>query len=500
MKHYATFPWYIFLLPLFYVLHAYNEYFGLIHLEIPVRYLTYYFLLSAIILGAGFLLFKNIIKAGVWTVTFLIFFFFFGVAHDFLKNLRLPAFLVSYKLLLSLALILFLLFTRWMKKTTPSLKANRFFQYLFMLLAILEIGISLFYIFSNELKKKDLTGNNLPLDPQLKISNKNQAPDIFFIVFDEYASSKALKEYFHFDNSKLDSSLLNAGFYISTNSQSNYNSTPLSIGSAFNMQYFNKPVEKKPNNTLSLLQGAYSIKQSLLPDLLEQHNYDIINYGLCDIKNHPVSVERVFTEYEKKIFYLETLGGRIQRDILWNLTTRFPGYSRLIPADKNCIARNKKNYTNFLNELSKESDKPKFVFGHVLIPRRPAYLDRNGQPRMMSNEDLTDENHDKLYLEQLIYANTWIDSLMKAATTTPRTRPLVLIIEGDHGNRYSEWGRPIREKQFMNLNTYYFSDKDYSMLYDSISPVNSFRVVLNKYFQAGLPLLKDSTIRLIDYQ
>ena len=74
-----------------------------------------------------------------------------------------------------------------------------------------------------------------------------------------------------------------------------------------------------------------------------------------------------------------------------------------------------------------------------------------------------------------------------------------MIIEGDHGNRYAEWGHPIREKQFMNLDTYYFSDKDYTMLHESISSVNSFRIILNEYVQAGLPLLtNNSTIRLAD--
>jgi hypothetical protein len=323
-------------------------------------------------------------------------------------------------------------------------------------------------------------------------------PDIFFIVFDEYTSSKALKKYYHFDNSELDSTLLNAGFFISTNSQSNYNATSLSIGSTFNLQYFNRDLEKTPNNAFSLLQGAYSFKKSLLPLLLEKNGYDIINHGLCNIKNHPISVEPLFKEFANKAMYLETLWGRISRDIFWNITVRLPGYSKLRPADKDFINRNKINYTNFLHELNKEGDKPKLVFGHVAIPPRPAYVNRNGQPRMVSDDDFIDKNHDKLYVEQVLYVNTWIDSLAKAATTIKRTRPLVLIIEGDHGNRYAEWGRPIREKQFMNLNAYYFSDKDYSMLYDSISPVNSFRVVLNKYFQTGLPLLKDSTIRLAD--
>lgn len=497
MKKITAFPWYIFLLPLFYILHIYNEYFGIFNIPLALKFLFYYLLLSTVLFSIGLLVFKNNIKAGVWTILFLIFFFFWGAAHDFLKSLHLPAFLVSYAFLLSLGLVLFIYLTHRLRKANIPLKANRFFLYLFSLLFVFEVGITLFYIFSNEIKKKDPAGNNQTLNPTLRINDKNQMPDIFFIVFDEYTSSKALKKYYHFDNSELESTLLNAGFFISTNSQSNYNATSLSIGSTFNLQYFNRDLEKTPNNAFSLLQGAYSFKKSLLPLLLEKNGYDIINHGLCDIKNHPISVKPIFKEYAAKAMYLETLWGRISRDIFWNITVRLPGNSKLKPADKDFINRNKNNYTNFLQELSKEGDNPKFVFGHVMIPHRPAYVDRNGHSRMTSDEDLTDKRYDELYVEQVIYANTWIDSLVKTATTK-RTRPLVLIIEGDHGNRFADWGRSIREKQFMNLNTYYFSDKDYSMLYDSISPVNSFRVVLNKYFQTGLPLLKDSTIRLAD--
>jgi hypothetical protein len=41
------------------------------------------------------------------------------------------------------------------------------------------------------------------------------------------------------------------------------------------------------------------------------------------------------------------------------------------------------------------------------------------------------------------------------------------------------------------LNVYYFPDQDYTALYPAISPVNTFRVVLNQYFGADYPLLPD---------
>jgi phosphoglycerol transferase MdoB-like AlkP superfamily enzyme len=131
-----------------------------------------------------------------------------------------------------------------------------------------------------------------------------------------------------------------------------------------------------------------------------------------------------------------------------------------------------------------------------LIPRRPAFVDRYGKPRMTSNDDFHDDNYDRLYAEQVLYANTLIDSFAQAANSRQHTRPFVLIIEGDHGNRYGQRFKDVREKSFMNLSTYYFSDRNYAALYDSISSVNSFRVVLNKYFNTALPLLKDSTVMI----
>jgi hypothetical protein len=355
----------------------------------------------------------------------------------------------------------------------------------------MESGILLFYLIAD--RQKDPAGKNPQLSVRLQADST--MPDIFFIVFDEYTSSKALKKYFKFDNSPLDSSLEKYGFFISHDSKSNYNSTVMSMASTFNMQYFNLPMENTDNDARSLLEGSYSIRRSYLPQLLEKQGYQIINYGLFDVGKHKAEGPRPFLDYEARALSLETLWGRIQRDILWNLIVRLPGYSSKKPGDKVHIERNRSNFRQFLAELNRSSATPRLVFSHLLLPRRPAYVDRNGNARITSMEDFKDNNHDSLYLEQILYANKLIDSIGKAAIKN-RSRPLALIIEGDHGNRYAEWGITIREKHFMNLNTYYFSDRDYSLLYDSISPVNSFRVILNKYFKAGMPLLKDSTVLL----
>ena len=65
----------------------------------------------------------------------------------------------------------------------------------------------------------------------------------------------------------------------------------------------------------------------------------------------------------------------------------------------------------------------------------------------------------------------------------------------DHGYRYIKDGGAY-SWFFNNQNAVYFPDGDYSLMYDSISNVNQFRVVFNKLFRLNLPLLKDSVIFL----
>jgi len=77
------------------------------------------------------------------------------------------------------------------------------------------------------------------------------------------------------------------------------------------------------------------------------------------------------------------------------------------------------------------------------------------------------------------------------------SQPPVIIIQGDHGpGSRLDWDSPQRTclwERTPILNAYYLPEGRDSLLYPSISPVNSFRVVLNSYFGTNLPLLPDDT-------
>ena len=67
------------------------------------------------------------------------------------------------------------------------------------------------------------------------------------------------------------------------------------------------------------------------------------------------------------------------------------------------------------------------------------------------------------------------------------TRPLVIVLQTDTGPWFTSG-----PDQFTILNAYYMPGHT-AQLYPGISPVNTFRVILNAYFGANLPLLNDQS-------
>jgi hypothetical protein len=77
--------------------------------------------------------------------------------------------------------------------------------------------------------------------------------------------------------------------------------------------------------------------------------------------------------------------------------------------------------------------------------------------------------------------------LEKAVTTllADSATPPVILIQGDHGP-WLQYG----SDQFKILNAYYLPGHN-DLLYPSISPVNTFRLVFDTYLGADYPLLED---------
>ncbi len=147
---------------------------------------------------------------------------------------------------------------------------------------------------------------------------------------------------------------------------------------------------------------------------------------------------------------------------------------------------------------AREDEQPKFVLAHIFSPHPPYIFDQDGNIISQAGYDLTGEQWPDLngYTEQLQFINKKtlqsVDAILKKSK-----RPTIIIIQGDHGFiTDAQWTKyPTKEnvaERANILNAYYFYDGNYSQLYPSISPVNSFRVIFNQYLNQSLPLLADN--------
>lgn len=148
-------------------------------------------------------------------------------------------------------------------------------------------------------------------------------------------------------------------------------------------------------------------------------------------------------------------------------------------------------FTNI--EQIKKIHGPKFVLIHTLITHPPFIFDANGGikplPPSLLNEGYVNKSG---YLEQLKFAEKEIQLLVSSLLAQPDYRPII-VVQSDHGPASSQ---RTDQKSFVNermkiLNAYYFPNNVNVGLHQTITPVNSFRVIFNRYFQANFPLLKD---------
>jgi hypothetical protein len=134
-------------------------------------------------------------------------------------------------------------------------------------------------------------------------------------------------------------------------------------------------------------------------------------------------------------------------------------------------------------------EEPTFVYAHILCPHRPFVFDRNGNPTKSSTyiRNLWQPIEEKEgYLDQVIFVSKKTEILIDEIISKSDVPPII-ILQGDHGM----WWEKGKETEI--LNAYYLPGKDNQPLYETVSPVNSFRIVFNLYFDTDYQLLRDET-------
>ena len=481
-----TNEYFLFLLPLFFVLHEFASYYPVVPIGVPIRLLVEYLLATIVLTIVAILVYKSFQKAALFAFLLFCIYFFFGAFHDALKNALGNVFITKYTILLPLLFIKLIVLALFFKKTNRTFSTlTKYLNILFILLILVDAGV----LISKTSSKESLTVN-LTREKIVRCASCTH-PDIFLIVADEYAGKQELQEVFGFDNSVFLNELKSRGFHVVENSRSNYNATVYSMASMFNMNY----LENFKNNRITLrdmFRCRELINDNAVSNFLKNSGYSIHNYSFFKVAGEENAVKNLFFPTHRDLFTSQTFINRMMHDIAFNFASK----ATLERIRKNNLYNDKIIDSLTIKTILEKTKTPKFVYSHFTMPHHPYFLDSNGKEA--AYELLTDSysSNKNAYVEYLVYTNKQllkIVDLIKAHAE----RGFIIMIMSDHGWRQFDEDAN-KDYHFMNLNAVFLPNQDYSHYYNGMSNVNQFRVLMNIYFQQNFPMLKDSTKYLFE--
>lgn len=322
----------------------------------------------------------------------------------------------------------------------------------------------------------------------------SELPDIYYIILDERVRSDILKEFFGYDDSAFLAQLADRGFFVAEKSYSNYDKTRPSLTSTLHGMYIDDLVSQYSERSKRTPTINAMFKTNRVLELVKKCGYTTVSfangYATSKLRNFDIlyykgpSLGPALDEYTNEL---------ISNTVITGAFTGFAGRQTIKSHQERILYSFDK-----LCETAKLAS-PHFVFCHIISPHTPYVFDENGlldrpdKPFRWGDRDfLTRQDRDRKYVAQLKFINKKTIEVLDSILANSK-KPPVIILQSDHGVRWKFGSGTVSDYRttFGILNAYYFPGSDYSQLYESISPVNSFRVILNRYFGANLEMLED---------
>ena len=423
------------------------------------------------------LILRSLSKAGLATAIFLGLFFSYGRLYDGLGYLG--AFVPKHAYLLPVMLFI------WGYCVYFIGRAKRDFRIttrLFNIIAVVLIAINLVNIASYEIKLArlgDIAPEETPEYTAGTPEDLSTLPDIYVIIPDEYAHPDTMKEYYDYDNSGFIESMEDKGFFVAHESKTHTECTQISIASLLNMEY----VEEAEMSVLVRKNADNNVV-----NFLKAKGYYYVCFGATPVfGGEEVNADLYYDLWER--------GGSTTPQLeflrlLYRTTMIRPFYQHLTGGAYEIYYRSIVINTFATLEEMPDIPGPKFVFAYVMCPHEPFLFGPGGESVARVNwYNYIDK---QVYLGQYVFISHEIEEVVDVILENSANEPII-IIQSDHGLRSHHPGIEVGEDDGHKiLNAYYLPGGGKELLYDSISPVNSFRVIFNYYLGADYPLLEDN--------
>ena len=335
--------------------------------------------------------------------------------------------------------------------------------------------------------------------PKVRVSEPAAGrPNIYYIVLDAYTRADILHEVFSLDNAPFLIGLESRGFTIAGNSYANYNLTHQSLASSLNFTLLDE-VAKDAGTASSDRDPLYAmIRENRAMAFLKEQGYRLITVSSSIEPTDFRTVDRYFGFAASDSEF---------RTVLLN-TTPWP----LLFGSRRSAEPYDAHRLRILNafaalEASPREKGPFFMFVHIMAPHPPFVFGPKGEPvdpgylfAMVDADRLHGANLSALpeylarYRGQLVFLNSKILSAVDAILRES-SEPPVIVLQGDHGSRaHADLDRAEAsyfKENLAILNAYHLPGDAGSLVYRSISPVNTFRLIFKHYLGADLDLLED---------
>jgi hypothetical protein len=330
-----------------------------------------------------------------------------------------------------------------------------------------------------------------------------ELPDIYYIVLDAYPRADNLLELYGHDNSKFIDFLTSRDFFVARGATSNYSRTILSLASSLNFSYMDTLATIVGEEQTNLRPIRQLIEQSRAREVLSRFGYRF------------VAIRSGFqnTELKGADLYL-TPGQRGEFEAALIRTTSAAPVNAWFSRVSDTVAgahreRDRERVLYAFEQIPKAAGvgSPVFVFAHIVAPHPPFVFDRDGSDvesgryfafssanDLIRREGLTRAEYRDRFLDQLLFINGKVCALVDSLIGNSPVPPII-ILRGDHG--------PGTFSHHSGLHNTYLGDRmsilyavsipgiDNSLLYQSITPVNTFRVIFNGLFGGSFSMLGD---------